>query len=88
MSLSIIIPIKNEEENISIITERLSKLNIEKELCFVDDFSSDRSFEKILKLKNNFDFVKVIKNKKPGLGSAINEGDKKCQQKIYLHYDV
>ena len=82
MSLSIIIPIKNEEENVSIITEKLSKLNIEKELCFVDDFSSDRSFEKILKLKDNFDFVKIIKNKKPGLGSAINEGIKNVNKEF------
>ncbi len=74
MSLSIIIPIRNEEENIEKITKKISKLDIELELCFVDDFSTDESYKKVLEVQKEFGFVKVIKNKKIGLGSAINTG--------------
>jgi dolichol-phosphate mannosyltransferase len=74
MSLSIIIPIRNEEENIEKITKKISKLDIELELCFIDDFSEDGSYKKVLEIQKEFSFVKVIKNKKIGLGSAINTG--------------
>tara|TARA_X000000368_G_scaffold391444_1_gene355418 strand:- start:321 stop:1025 length:705 start_codon:yes stop_codon:yes gene_type:complete len=74
MSLSIIIPIRNEEENIKNITKKISKLSIDLELCFIDDFSQDRSFEKVLEVQKEFEFVKVIKNRKKGLGSAIDTG--------------
>jgi dolichol-phosphate mannosyltransferase len=74
MSLSIIIPIKNEEENIEEISEKISKVNIDLELVFIDDFSSDRSYEKVLEVQKKFRFVKVIKNEEKGLGSAINTG--------------
>ena len=74
MSLSIIIPIRNEKENIEKITEKISKLDVDLELCFIDDFSTDGSYEKVLEVKKKFGFVKIIKNKKKGLGSAINTG--------------
>jgi len=74
MSLSIIIPIRNEEDNIETITKKISILDIDLELCFIDDFSNDNSYEKVLEVQKKFKFVKVIKNKKIGLGSAINTG--------------
>ena len=74
MSLSIIIPIRNEEENIEKITKKISRLHIDRELCFVDDFSTDKSYEKVLEIQKKFNFVKIIKNKTKGLGSAIDTG--------------
>lgn len=52
----------------------MSKVNIDLELVFIDDFSSDRSYEKVIEVQKKFRFVKVIKNEKKGLGSAINIG--------------
>ena len=52
----------------------MSKLDVDLELCFIDDFSTDGSYEKVLEVKKKFGFVKIIKNKKKGLGSAINTG--------------
>lgn len=74
MSLSIIIPIKDEEENIEKISEKISKIDIDLELCFVDDFSTDKSFEKVLEIKKKYKFIKIIKNSKKGLGNAIISG--------------
>jgi dolichol-phosphate mannosyltransferase len=77
MSLSIIIPVKNEEK---IIEETLKYFanswikEIENEIIIIDDFSDDTTLEKIKKYNNQNLNLKIIKNKKPGLGSAILMG--------------
>jgi len=52
MSLSIIIPLKNEEKNIkSLFFNIKKKIKCKFEICFVDDFSNDSSSQVINKLK-------------------------------------
>ena len=77
MSLSIIIPVRNEEENILETAIKIKKfLLFEFEICFIDDFSSDKTFEVITNYidKNRIDNIKIYKNTSPGLGPAINKG--------------
>ena len=77
MSLSIIIPVRNEEENILETAIKIKKfLLFEFEICFIDDFSSDKTFEVITNYidKNRIDNIKIYKNTLPGLGPAINKG--------------
>ena len=77
MSLSIIIPVKNEEK---IIEETLKYFanswikEIENEIIIIDDFSDDATLEKIKKFHDQNLNLKIIQNKKPGLGSAISMG--------------
>ena len=77
MSISIIIPIKNEED---VILETLKKLEeswivqVDHEILIINDYSTDKSVELI---KNeNFKKLKVIllDNPNVGLGSAIKCG--------------
>jgi len=77
MSISIIIPIKNEED---VILETLKKLEeswivqVDHEILIINDYSTDKSVELI---KNeNFQKLKVIllDNPNVGLGSAIKCG--------------
>jgi len=77
MSLSILIPVKNEED----IIENTLKcfLNswikeIECEIIIIDDFSNDKTIEKIKNFSNQNLNIKVVSNKKVGLGSAISMG--------------
>ena len=81
MSLSIIIPVYNESKQLKITISKLIKLKkkINIELIFIDDFSSDGSFGLIKKLKKKSKFIKVFKNPKKGLGSAIETGIKKSK---------
>ena len=77
--LSIIIPLRNEIDNLENIKEEFNKklVNIKFEVIFVNDFSTDRTFQKakeIAQLNINF---KVFDNKKKGLGGAINFGIEK-----------
>tara|TARA_Y100001936_G_C16006063_1_gene630769 strand:+ start:528 stop:1247 length:720 start_codon:yes stop_codon:yes gene_type:complete len=77
MSLSIVIPVHNEEHQLKITIPKLihfkKKIN-NLEIIFVNDFSTDNTKETILKYMKNKKFIKIVKNKKKGLGSAINCG--------------
>ena len=78
--LSIIIPLRNEIENLDSIKESFSKHleEIRYEVLFINDFSTDGTLQKANKIaEENINF-KVFDNKKRGLGGAINLGIEKC----------
>ena len=78
--LSIIIPLRNEIENLNSIKESFSKnlAEIKYEVLFINDFSTDGTLQKANKIaEENINF-KVFDNKKRGLGGAINLGIEKC----------
>ena len=80
MSLSIIIPVYNESRNLEKTVNNLRKIkkNIKKfNLIFIDDFSTDNTLNILNKLSKKYSFIKIQKNKKKGLGSAIEEGIKR-----------
>lgn len=64
MELSIIIPIYNEEGNLNVLYERLTKvaasLNVSYELLFVNDGSRDASLTMIMLMAKNDTHVKYI----------------------------
>ena len=77
MSLSIIIPVFNEIDQLKFTIKKLVflKKKIKKiEIIFIDDFSNDDSNKYIKKKIKKNSIFKVFKNKKKGLGSAIKEG--------------
>ena len=77
MSLSIIIPVKNEED---IIVETLHQLeiswltNIDHEILIIDDNSDDKTFKLVDKFVSQKIKVNLIKNKGKDLGAAIITG--------------
>lgn len=77
MSLSIIIPAYNEGDQVELTYKKLKSLtkkitNIE--IIFIDDLSTDNTYFKLKKISSKLKLVKVYKNKKKGLGSAIEYG--------------
>ena len=78
MKLSIIIPVYNEITQLDTTIKKLRsfKKKLKFELIFIDDFSNDGSYAHIRKYKKRFSFIKIFKNKKKGLGSAIETGIK------------
>ena len=84
MSLSIIIPVYNEIKQLNVTVKKLPKLKKffkNFEVIFVDDRSTDETFSFLKKLSLKYKYIKVIKNKKKGLGSAIEQGVKNCKLK-------
>ena len=80
-TLSIIIPVYNEYDQIDLTIKKLLQLKkkIKFELIFIDDFSTDNSYQKLNKISKKNKFIKIFKNKKKGLGSAINIGIRKSK---------
>ena len=85
MSLSIVIPCKNEEEvisdTISLISERLILEKIEFEILVINDFSTDHTSLKISEISENNNNVKLLNNKRSGLGGAISIGIESAKNK-------
>ncbi len=77
--LSIIIPVRNESDNLENIMEYYSKnlIKFDYEVLIINDYSKDGTLEKARNLFKNKNF-KVFDNKKKGLGGAINLGIKKA----------
>ena len=76
LSLTVLIPVRNEQENIKIISDEiLSKIFCKNfELLFVNDFSEDNSENELKKLTEKYSQIKYINNEKKGLGGAISTG--------------
>lgn len=64
IKLSVVIPVFNEEGNISLLFERLNSvidsLQISKEYIFINDGSKDKSISIIKDLSSKYDYVKYI----------------------------
>ena len=78
MDLTILIPVKNEEDNISNIIYNIEKklFNLNYEVLFVNDFSTDKTVEIINNYKNLKKNIEIVHNKKIGLGETIKNGIK------------
>ena len=79
MKLSIIMPIRNEKENIvqtlNILKDELKQIDYE--LVIINDFSTDNSLELVESQKKNYPQVSLFNNERNGLGGAIVLGIKK-----------
>jgi len=92
-TVSIIIPVFNEEKNLGILFSKLKELKQDSatdfELIFIDDGSKDNTFELLKQLKNKDSDVKVIRFKKNfGQTAAIAAGFDYAQGDIVVTMDA
>lgn len=92
ISLSVVIPIKNEVENIPILYDELiavlKKLKENYEIIFVDDGSMDGSKEVLAEIANSDKDVKVIQFRRNyGQTAAMNAGFKYTRGSVVLTLD-
>ena len=89
MTLSVIIPVKNEEEIILNTLKQIEKswlINIEHEILIINDSSTDKTVELIKGCKFNKINVVFKNNYKKGLGSAIVTGIDNSSKKYISIY--
>ncbi len=92
MDISTVIPVYNEEGNIkdlySGITTVLKSLTSDYEIIFVDDGSSDKTFNILEKIHKQDNKVKVIKFRRNfGQTAALNIGFKTAKGKVIIQMD-
>ena len=82
-SLSILIPVRDEEQNIQIISEEIKqKIACSNyEILFINDFSEDQTEDGLIKLSQTNNKVVYYNNSKKGLGGALDLGIQKSKGK-------
>src|SRR5437764_233464 len=93
VTLSFVVPVMNEELNVRPLFEKLSaqlaELNQSYEIIFVDDGSTDKTFEELKKLYDeNRDVVRVIRFRRHfGKTPALVAGFSRCRGEIIFTMD-
>lgn len=90
-TLSIVIPVYNEEKTIEkLITSVLSvPLSLEKEIVIVDDCSTDGTLEIVTRISENQPRVKIFKNEKnKGKGFSVRRGINESTGEIIIIQDA
>ncbi len=88
MSLSLIIPCRNEAENIKkTIFEINKKIKIDDfEIILINDFSNDNTVDVFKQLSLKYKNIRFFDNPKKGLGGAINKGLNECSKKYICFF--
>jgi len=93
MDLSIVIPLYNEQESLPelviAISQHVAPLQLNYEIIFVDDGSSDQSLQVLKNLKSKFPQLKILSFRKNyGKSAALSEGFKMATGKIVITMDA
>jgi len=91
--LSVIIPVYNEEENLTPLAtellEVLNSLNKSFEIIFIDDGSTDRSYAILKELQQKFHEIRIIKFRKNcGQTAGFDAGIKAARGEILITMDA
>jgi dolichol-phosphate mannosyltransferase len=91
MDLSVVVPVRDEEANIApLINEICSSLDglLRYEIVYVDDGSSDRTWERLVTLSEKLSQLKIVRHRKScGQSYAIHTGVKAAQSPLIATLD-
>ncbi len=90
ISVSVVVPARNEAGNIENILKRVPNLGRQTELIFVEGHSSDHTYETILEMTRRFPErkYKVLRQTGKGKGDAVRLGFKEAQGEILIILDA
>ncbi|NUM79780.1 glycosyltransferase [bacterium] len=91
--ISVVIPLLNEEESLTeltaMIVDAIGTMNRSYEILFIDDGSSDRSFEIIRRLQSQNPNVRALKFRKNfGKSAALAEGFRRTRGRYVITMDA
>lgn len=94
ISLSIVVPVFNEEDTVSIFIERISKVfagqpAIQIEIIFVNDGSTDETLNRLLNCQDNNPYIKIVDlSRNFGKEAALTAGLQAAKGNIVVPIDV
>jgi len=93
MDISLVIPLKDEEESLPELSEWINRVmnanNYSYEIVFVDDGSTDNSWNIIEELRNKNPNIKAIKfQRNYGKSAGLNEGFRAAQGDVIITMDA
>ncbi|MCU0679700.1 MAG: polyprenol monophosphomannose synthase [Planctomycetes bacterium] len=91
--ISLIIPTLNEEKSIPVLLEKLTKAfslcpNIEFEVIFIDDTSTDKTIAVIQEQQKQHSFIKYVCRQERGLATAVLRGFQEAKGDILAVMDA
>src|SRR5664279_4511785 len=92
MDLSLVIPVYNEEESIQELTEWIDRVclnaRLSHEIIFIDDGSSDSSWEKIILMAGKDSFIKGCRFRRHyGKAAALHTGFSEASGEVVITMD-
>jgi glycosyltransferase involved in cell wall biosynthesis len=92
-ALSVVIPLFNEEQSLKELHQQLrwalGRMNLRYEILFVDDGSTDRSFQVLRDLKRTDRHIRIIRFRRNyGKSAALSVGFEKAQGNIIVTLDA
>ena len=93
LDISVVIPLLNEDESLKELYQQLrttlNRMNVRYELVFVDDGSTDRSFQVLRDLKRQEHRIRIIRFRRNyGKSAALSVGFEKAQGAIVVTMDA
>ena len=93
VEISIVVPLYNEQDNLEPLVERirevLSRLNRTYEIIFVDDGSTDGSFQVIQRLHERQDVIRAVRfRKNHGKSAALSIGFQEARGEVIITMDA
>jgi len=93
MEISIVVPLFNEAESLPELTrridEQLKKVSKTHEIIFVDDGSTDDSFNILKKLKQQYGYIRIVRfNRNFGKSAALSVGFNRTHGNIVITMDA
>lgn len=90
MTCSVVVPCKNEEQNVPHIPERVPSMGAETEIVFVDDASSDATAERVREAIARYPERRIRLVEGPGLGkgAAVRAGMEHASGEVLMILDA
>jgi len=92
LDISLVIPVYNEEESLPILMKEIDNAMVlykNYEVIFIDDGSSDQSLSTLIRLKEEYPKIRVLKLKgRYGQTSAMDAGFRKARGKVVVTMDA
>jgi glycosyltransferase involved in cell wall biosynthesis len=86
--LSVIMPVFNEEKTVGRIIRLVLQQQLTKQLIVVDDCSTDGSWQIILDLQNEFEFIAVRHDYNKGKGACLRTASPLIRESIVVIQDA